>query len=128
VSPAAAADLERILYLARALQESPERSEIEQRAVAALERVASSSRLRDWQMRARARPTESCPRSRGRIASAQRSRSWRKNSVIVESALFSGTCAMSKCRYRPIAEKCRQLFRDSRRQSQRVTNDYAYLA
>jgi hypothetical protein len=40
VSPAAAADLERILYLARALQDSPERSEIEQRAVAALERVA----------------------------------------------------------------------------------------
>ena len=40
MSPAAAADLERILYLARALQDSPERSEIEQRAVAALERVA----------------------------------------------------------------------------------------
>jgi hypothetical protein len=40
VSPAAAADLERIIYLARALQDSPERSEIEQRAVAALERVA----------------------------------------------------------------------------------------
>ena len=40
MSPSAAADLERILYLARALQDSPERSEIEQRAVAALERVA----------------------------------------------------------------------------------------
>ena len=40
MSPAAAADLERILYLARALQDSPERSEIEQRAGAALERVA----------------------------------------------------------------------------------------
>ena len=40
MSPAAAADLERIIYLARALQDSPERSEIEQRAVAALERVA----------------------------------------------------------------------------------------
>ena len=40
MSPSAAADLERISYLARALPDSPERTEIEQRAVAAIERVA----------------------------------------------------------------------------------------